>query len=193
MRLNRASQCQPVNRRSGVTDSVASTNTSVQVPVERRIVSTGLTPSRSSGAPITRRASGPRHSTNMSAFVQAKTRGERIASERVRGFACFMATADAARQALEELVQVHPGVEACHLIAVTVEHERLALGAEQAVLTDASFGSLTPARMVHVGIHVRIEAVFVGGRFFPRDFRLLFDEAYAYDRLGTLEAVFPRH
>src|SRR5450756_2525166 len=118
MRLNRASQYHPVIRLSGVTDSVARTNTSVQVPVERRIVSTGLTPRRSRGAPITRRASGPRHSTNRTAFVQAKTRGERIASECARGFACLMAPEDAARQALKQLAQVHPGVEACHLIAV---------------------------------------------------------------------------
>src|SRR3990170_7666831 len=106
MRLKRASQCHPVIRRSGVTDSVASTNTSVQVPVERRIVSTGLTPRRSRGAPTTRRTSGPRHSTNMTAFVQAKACGERIASECARGFACFMAPEDAAALALEQLAQV---------------------------------------------------------------------------------------
>src|SRR5260370_41042780 len=45
--------------------------------------------------------------------------------------------------------------------------------------------------MVNVGIHVRIEAVFVGGGLLPGVHGLVAGEADADDRLGAFEAVLP--
>ncbi len=64
MRRSRASTCQPVIRRSGVTASVTHSITSVQVPVERVTNSTGLAPSPSPTPSTRSRASGSRHSAN---------------------------------------------------------------------------------------------------------------------------------
>src|SRR3989304_8529039 len=93
---------------------------------------------------------------------------------------------------LEELLQIHAGIQARDLAGVTVEHERLALGSEDTVLADAALGGLAPARMVDLRVDVRVETVLVRCGFFPGDSGLLFDEADAYDRLGALETVLPR-
>src|SRR2546429_3582933 len=49
------------------------------------------------------------------------------------------------------------GVQARDLIAIPVEHER---GAFED-FAEAAFPGLAPARMIHVGIHVRIKTVLV--------------------------------
>src|SRR6185503_7601536 len=46
--------------------------------------------------------------------------------------------------------------------------------------------------MIHHGIYVRIEAVFVGRHHLPRVARLLRDEVDLHDRFATFETVFPR-
>ena len=63
---------------------------------------------------------------------------------------------------LVELLQIHPGVQRCHLIAVAVEHERLA----PAQVADAPLVCLTPSRMADLGVHVGIEAVLAGAALF---------------------------
>src|SRR4051812_1126815 len=67
----------------------------------------------------------------------------------------------------EVLLQVHAGVQLPHLGLVAVEQQGLALLGEQAVLADAPLGGLRPARMVHVRVHVGIEAVFLRSRLVP--------------------------
>src|SRR5688572_9048930 len=63
---------------------------------------------------------------------------------------------------LEVLLQIHAGVQLADLRLVPIEHQRLALLGEQAVFTDAALRRLRPARVVHTGIHVGIEPVFIG-------------------------------
>ena len=53
-------------------------------------------------------------------------------------------------------LQIHAGVEAGDLILITVEHESLATEN----LAEAAFIGLALARMIDVGIHVRIKTVF---------------------------------
>src|SRR5207342_2956767 len=79
--------------------------------------------------------------------------------------------------------------EARHLIAIAIEHQRLA--AQE--LADAAFGRLAPARMVDRRVDVRIEAVFLRRRFLPGIERLLLREPDLDDRLDVLEAVLPWH
>src|SRR5450830_1820179 len=92
-----------------------------------------------------------------------------------------------------ELLQVHAGIQRRHLGLVAIELEGLALLGKQAVLTDAALGGLAPARVVHLGVHIGIEAVLVGRRLVPGRARLLVGEADAHQALGALETVFPGH
>src|ERR1700681_1029447 len=85
-------------------------------------------------------------------------------------------------------LQVHARVEAGHLLAVAVEHQRLA----PEELADAALGRLAPARVVHRRVDIRIEAVLVGRLVLPGAHRLLLDEADLRDRLDVLESVLPR-
>src|SRR5256884_5288995 len=81
------------------------------------------------------------------------------------------------------------GVQARDLIAIPVEHER---GAFED-FAEAAFPGLAPARMIHVGIHVRIKTVLVWCREVPggrRHFGLKLD---LDQRLDALETVFPRN
>src|SRR5579864_4232404 len=81
--------------------------------------------------------------------------------------------------------QVHARVEAGHLVAVAVEHQRLA----PEELSDSALRRLAPARVVHRRVDVRIEAVLVGRLVLPGVHRLLLDEADLRDRLNVLEPV----
>src|SRR6266550_2072898 len=74
---------------------------------------------------------------------------------------------------LEVLLEVQAGVHARHLIAVPVEHLGF-VGPEEC--GKPALGPLTPAWMVDVWIHIRVEAVLVGRGCLPRVDRLLFDE-----------------
>src|SRR6185369_9513900 len=58
--------------------------------------------------------------------------------------------------------------------------------------TEDLFLRLAPARMRHIRIHIRPEAVFGSLQLFPEAHRTFGDEAYFHDRLDGLEPVFPR-
>ncbi|CTQ48884.1 hypothetical protein JDO7802_00892 [Jannaschia donghaensis] len=47
--------------------------------------------------------------------------------------------------------------------------------------------------MIHLRVHVGVEAVFLRGRFVPRRVRLIFHQGNSHDRFDRLETVFPRH
>src|SRR6185436_13133492 len=72
------------------------------------------------------------------------------------------------------LLQVHPRVQRGHLVAVAVERQGLALDE----LADAPLAGLTPARVIDVGVHVRVEAVLAGRGDVPRGGRLVLDQAH---------------
>src|SRR6188474_168406 len=87
------------------------------------------------------------------------------------------------------LLEIHPFVQAGHLIAISVEDQR-ARRSEQR--RQARFDVLAMAWMRHRRIDVRIEAVRFRPVDHPRRPRLFFDEANSGDGLATLEAVLPR-
>src|SRR5271166_5442571 len=91
------------------------------------------------------------------------------------------------RKALEILFQIHSGVQAGDLIGVAVEHQGRAL--EE--FAEPAFFGLTPARMIHIRIHVGIETVLHGSGNVPGIQRLAVGEANAHDRFRTLETVLP--
>ena len=63
-------------------------------------------------------------------------------------------------------------------------------GAE-GIRADVPFGRLTPARVIHFGIHVGKETIFVRRRTGPRRARRPFGEFYRDDGFDALEAVLP--
>src|SRR5207302_10293243 len=88
-----------------------------------------------------------------------------------------------------ELPQIEAGVDRGNF-GVAVEHERLA----PQQFSDATLPGLAPARVIHVRVDVRVEAVLdptavlvTGG---ARRGVLLLDRAYA---LRRLEAILPSH
>src|SRR5690606_28896802 len=93
------------------------------------------------------------------------------------------------RNGSEVTPQVHPAVERCDLVSVAVEHQRLAAPE----LANASLTRLTPAGMIDLRVHVRVEPVLARVRSHPGRARLLLDKADAYDGLDALEAILPRH
>src|ERR1041385_3275696 len=86
-------------------------------------------------------------------------------------------------------LQVHAGVKACYLVAITIEHERWAF----AEFANAAFGGLAPARMVFLRVHVGIKTVFVRGHLVPGGGWHEVNKADLHDRLDALESIFPRH
>src|SRR3972149_4903824 len=66
---------------------------------------------------------------------------------------------------LVKLLQIHPGIHRSHLVGIAVERERF----PPPELSDPSLGRLTPARVIDVGVHVRVEAVFPRRRLLPGD------------------------
>src|SRR6185295_6755743 len=90
-------------------------------------------------------------------------------------------------------LEVEPGIEACHLLAVAVEHQRWPPLHEQSALADTALGGLAPARMVDVGIDVGIKPILARVLQVPGAGRLLLGEADSDDRLDALKAVLPRH
>src|SRR5258708_37388843 len=57
----------------------------------------------------------------------------------------------------EVFAQIQAGVKLADLCFVTVEHERRPL----ARLADTLLSSLSPARMIHMGIHIGVKAIFM--------------------------------
>src|SRR6266849_1291687 len=90
---------------------------------------------------------------------------------------------------LVELPQVHPRVHRSDLITIAIEHQRLAA----THLWNAALGGLTPAGMVDLRVHVRIEAILAGRGLVPGGLGLLRREADLDQGLGALETVLPRH
>src|SRR5215510_3170544 len=90
-------------------------------------------------------------------------------------------------------LEVEPGVEACHLLAVTIEHQRWPPLHEQSAFANAAFGGLAPTRVVDGGIDVGIKAVLARILHVPGAGWLLLGEADSNDRLDALEAILPRH
>src|SRR5205085_7669063 len=73
---------------------------------------------------------------------------------------------------------------------VAVEHERLA----PQQFSDATFPGLAPARMIHVRVDVRVEAVLdPTAVLVPGGGRLGFLQLDLDDALRRLEAILPRH
>src|SRR5438045_6154937 len=74
-------------------------------------------------------------------------------------------------KSLEILAQIHPGVEMRYLFFIAIEHQCRLLAREEAA-TDHALALLTPARMINIRIHVRVETVFARGHFVPGGLRL---------------------
>src|SRR5215472_11720198 len=110
----------------------------------------GLAPSPPVAARKSRRASGARHTTQAATLSQIRPR---------RNMRSVV------------LLQIHSGVERGDL-GVTVEHRRLS----PAELSDPPLGGLTPARMVDVRVHVRVEAVLLRSGGVPGRLGLLVHE-----------------
>src|SRR6266403_1332718 len=89
---------------------------------------------------------------------------------------------------LMKFLQIHSAVHAGDLIAVAVEHN----GRPHEDFAEAALLGLAPARMVDVGIDVRVETVLAGCIAIPRGGRLFFLEADFHQRLDALITVFPR-
>src|SRR2546422_9025560 len=88
-----------------------------------------------------------------------------------------------------ELPQIEAGVEGGNF-GVAVEHERLA----PQQLSDATFPGLAPARVIHVRVDVRVEAVLdPAAVLVPGGGRLGFLQLDLDDDLRRLEAILPRH
>src|SRR5438445_5055993 len=85
--------------------------------------------------------------------------------------------------------EVHSVVEARDLVAIAVKHQRVPLEK----FAQSALFLLAPARMVHAGIYVGIEAVFMSIRKIPRRRRLILDEFDFHQRLDAFESVSPRY
>src|SRR3990167_5434378 len=183
MRRNRANAGQPAITRKGVTSKTSTSARSVQSPSERIRASAGLAPSWSFQAAQNSQTTGRLHKTNSKGLaVRCKShrfkrdpalRGavtESTAPDRTEGSAESRTSTSAALRvqclrSSEELAQVHARVKLPNLGLIAVEHQGLAAFGQQAALfTNAPLGGLTPARVGHVGIHIREEAVFLGSR-----------------------------
>src|ERR1700674_4868509 len=81
----------------------------------------------------------------------------------------------------EILFQVHAAVQTCYLI-VAVEHQCRTLQK----FSQAPLLGLAPSGMIHIRIHVRVEAVLVRSHLIPRVPRLAVGEANPHNRLGSL-------
>src|SRR6201992_2190667 len=102
------------------------------------------------------------------------------------------ATAAGYRLILVVLCQVHAGVHAGDLTAVTIEHER-GDGTRQKSGIDAALVRLGPAGVVVVGVDVGEEAVLHAVGVVPCGAGLLVGEVEADDGLCRLEAILPGH
>src|SRR5688500_5378163 len=121
----------PVSSRNGVKVRLASRNRSAQSPSVSVMKSMGFAVRSSVQNQYSRHASGSRHATHTTLLMAMRPDLPTRALPRLVG-----------------LLEVHPGVERGHLIAVAVEGQRGAT----AELADAALGRLAPARMIHGGI-----------------------------------------
>src|SRR3989338_7626673 len=145
MRRKRMSRFHPVSRRSGVSASVMQMKRSVQTPVSSVRSLSGFALRLPVSAAQTSHPNGPSDARNTTGLSPTRI----VRSESLT------------RQVLVVPLQVHPAVEAGHLIAVAVEQQGLA----HEEVADAALLSLAPARMVHRRLHVCVEAVLVRRAF----------------------------
>src|SRR6266404_4685482 len=88
---------------------------------------------------------------------------------------------------LKILSQIHSGVRRRNLVGITIERQRLSF--EE--LAETPLAGLAPSRMIHGGVDVCIEAVFIWRLLHPGRYRLFVDEANLRDRLDAFETVLP--
>src|ERR1043165_7513239 len=84
-------------------------------------------------------------------------------------------------------IEIHPGVEAPHLVGVAVEHQ----GLTPPRLSDPLLGGLTPSWMIVMWINIRVEAVLLGCMATPCRRRFVLRQCNLNDRFDSLESVFP--
>src|SRR6185312_9221554 len=86
--------------------------------------------------------------------------------------------------------EVHAFVKVRHQLGVAVEHQRgPALGEKSS--PDVALGCLAPARVVHLRIHVGVEAIFLRSGEIPGRARLALGEVDFGDGLDRLETILP--
>src|SRR4051794_13326459 len=124
MRRKRITEFQPDTRRSGVSASVMHTNRSVQTPVSFVMSLSGLALRFPVKIAQTSHPAGPRPARKTAGF-------------RTQRVVLFDGTS-------EVLLEIDTGIEAGHLIAVPVEHQRLS----PEELTDPTLRGLGPPRVV---------------------------------------------
>src|SRR5262249_38216027 len=141
---------QPVSSRIGVTRSDRTISTSPIIPVVRMTKFTLLTPRCPCQASQARSAAGTRalRATNCRRNA-VSTKGPPGARPRGTGPVITASVVG---------IEVEAGVEARHLVGVTVEHQGLAAPG----LADPLLGRLAPARVIVLRVHVAVEAVLVG-------------------------------
>src|SRR5436190_5672373 len=129
MRRNRISPFQPVRRRNGVTASVMQRDRSVHTPVSFVMSLSGFALRLPVSAAHTSHRAGPRDRRN------ARTLSAGIAESGMRNADFNEPILDLENQSAIRspqsafsvvLLQIHPAVQARHLIAVAIEHQRLA-------------------------------------------------------------------
>src|SRR5262249_23909192 len=129
---NRISSCHPVRRRMGVMHSVAIRNRNVQIPVVSRISSSGFALNCWFTAAQTNRVIGIRHATKTIAL------------------------------SLENLLEIHAGIQMCHLLCISVEHQRglrCLTKESEAAFAQPLLARLVPSRMTHRHVDVGVKAV----------------------------------
>src|ERR1041385_5752854 len=85
--------------------------------------------------------------------------------------------------------QVHTRVQVGYLLGIPIEWQRLATPQ----LADSPFRRLTPARMIHRRIDVRVKPVLARRSDLPRVAGLCRREVDFDDRLDAFESVLPRN
>src|SRR6266849_40890 len=171
MRRNRISSGSSEIFRKGVMHSVNTRKRRAQAPVWCCRNSTGLGVRSACTALHTRKSSGPSESTKTATFAQLLERNLRSMNPSV------------------ELLQVHARIQRRHLVRVSVEHQRLS----HEKFAQPPLRGLAPARMIHVGIHIRIKSVLIRRIPVPRGRRLGSLQPNLHDGLNALVAILPRH
>src|SRR5450432_2574024 len=167
------------SRRTGVTASEITSSRRDARPVKKVTLAVGSGPRSLWTRWTASQTNGARHTRNTTTFRAFNARGG-------MAFLCRRSRT----QSLEVLLQVHAIVEAGHLVAIAIEHERRPALLEDR-LTDAALAGLRPAGMVHRRVHIGVKAILVGGKVVPGRARGLVQKLHLHDGLGRLEAVLP--
>ena len=79
-----------------------------------------------------------------------------------------------------------------HLLRITIKHLGIDFGFPE-IATNPTLRTLTPTWVIHIGIHIGIKPVLMGGGFVPGAQRLLFGKPNFDNGLNAFKAVFPGH